>query len=58
MREENHSEEHGANRRGTARAELPEAYWNVLLGILIILGLGMAILVALALGVALGVLRW
>lgn len=58
MREENHGEDREANQRGTARAELPEAYWNVLLGILIILGLGMVILIALALGVALGVLRW
>ncbi len=54
MREENHGEDHEANRRGTARAQLPEIYWNALLGILVILGLGMVILIALALGV----LRW
>ncbi|MBI4759298.1 MAG: hypothetical protein HY783_09935 [Chloroflexi bacterium] len=58
MREENHGEDHEANRRGTARAQLPEPCWNALLGVLVILGLGMVILIALALGVALGVLRW
>ncbi|MBI4757843.1 MAG: hypothetical protein HY783_02405, partial [Chloroflexi bacterium] len=48
MREENHGEDLEANRRGTARAEWPELYWNVLLGILGNLGLGMVVLIALA----------